>query len=104
MAYNLKTPRSDTESFCRCEIDRMLKYSQTYSQTKIIMPVVTLALVQTFARNGQHIFTDAEIKKAYGVAVKELKEFLGHDVHIGTRYYDANGSRMARYSVLKSIG
>jgi hypothetical protein len=100
MAYNLKTPPSDTESFCRCEIDRMLKYSQT----KVIMPVVTLGLVNVFLKAGQKVFTDREIKRAYEAAVKQLKEFLGHDVHLGAKYYDAYGSRMDRYSVLKSVG
>jgi hypothetical protein len=100
MAYTLKTPPSETESFCRGEIDRMLKYSQT----KVIMPVVTLALLNAFAGTGQRIFSDREIKKAYEAAVKTLKDFLGHDVHIGAKYYDAYGSRMDRYSVLKSVG
>ena len=36
MTKNLKTPPSETESFCQSEIDRMLKYSQT----KVIMPVI----------------------------------------------------------------
>lgn len=100
MAYKLKTPRSETESFCRCEIDRMLKYSQT----KVIMPVVTLGLLTAFLETGQQTFSDPEIKKAYEAAVKRLKQFLGHDVHIGAKYYDAYGSRMPRYSVLKSVG
>ena len=100
MAYNLKTPPSHTESFCRGEIDRMLKYSQT----KVIMPVVTLGLLNVFVGSGQRVFSDREIKKAYEAAVKQLKEFLGHDVHIGAKYYDAYGSRMDRYSVLKSVG
>jgi len=100
MAYKLKTPPSETESFCRCEIDRMLKYSQT----KVIMPVVTLGLLNVFLTEGKKVFTDHEIKMAYEAAVKQLKEFLGHDVHIGAKYYDAYGSRMPRYSVLKSVG
>jgi hypothetical protein len=100
MAYKLKTPPSETESFCRAEVDRMLKYSQT----KVIMPVVTLGLLNVFVQNGHRVFTDPEIKKAYEAAVKELKAFLGHDVHIGAKYYDAYGSRMDRYSVLKSVG
>ena len=100
MAYNLKTPPSETESFCRSEINRMLKYSQT----KVIMPVVTLGLLNVFLQQGQRVFTDAEIKRADEAAVKQLKKFLGHDVHIGAKYYDAYGSRMPRYSVLKSVG
>lgn len=100
MAQTLKTPPSDTESFCRTEIDRMLKYSQT----KVIMPVVTFGLLSAFITNGKHAFTDTEIKKAYNEAVKSLVSFLGHDVHIGAKYYDAYGTRMSRYSVLKSVG
>lgn len=100
MPTNLKTLRSDTESFCRGEIDRMLKYSQT----KIIMPVVTFGLLRAFLKNGNRIFSDFEIKQAYEAAVKYLIEFLGHDVHIGARYYDAYGTRMSRYSVLGSVG
>src|SRR5438128_3079862 len=100
MAYKLKTPRAETEAYCRCEIDRMLKYSQT----KVIMPVVTLGLLSVFLEKGERAFSDPEIKKAYEAAVRRLKEFLGHDVHIGAKYYDAYGSRMARYSVLKSVG
>jgi hypothetical protein len=100
MAYKLKTPPSDTETFCRCEIERMLKYSQT----KVLMPVVTLGLLNVFLQDGQTEFTDSEIKRAYETAVKQLKKFLGHDLHIGAKYYDAYGSRMTRYSVLKSVG
>jgi hypothetical protein len=100
MAKNLKTPVSNTESFCRAEVDRMLKYSQT----KVIMPVVTFALLHAFLESGKRVFSDSEIKKTYEAAVKRLKAFLGHDVHIGAKYYDAYGTRMSRYSVLKSVG
>lgn len=95
-----KTPPSDSESFSRDEIDRMLKYSQT----KVIMPVVTLGLLRVFLAKGERVFSDAEIKRAYEGAVKYLVGFLGHDVHIGAKYYDAYGTRMSRYSVLRSIG
>ena len=100
MAYKLKTPPANTESFCRGEIDRMLKYSQT----KVIMPVVTFGLLRVFLRSGQKVFSDPQIKKAYEAGVRGVKEFLGHDVHIGAKYYDAYGTRMSRYSVLKSVG
>lgn len=75
-----------------------------YSQTKVIMPVVTFGLLSAFITNSKRSFTDAEIKKAYNEAVKHLVSFLGHDVHIGAKYYDAYGTRMSRYSVLKSVG
>src|SRR5439155_1667678 len=90
MANSLKTPPANTEAFCRSEIERMLKYSQT----KVIMPVVAFGLLQTHAANGKRLFSDTEIQKAYEYAVKTLKAFLGHDVHIGAKYYDAYGSRM----------
>src|SRR5438876_10914429 len=47
---------------------------------------------------------DSEIRKTYDSAVEFLKGFLRHDVHIGAKYYDAYGSRMSRYHVLKLIG
>ena len=75
-----------------------------YSQTKDIMPVVTLGLLRVFKEKGQSVFSDAEVKKAYDAAVDFIKQFLGHDVHVGARYYDAYGLRMSRYSVLKSVG
>jgi len=75
-----------------------------YSQTKVIMPVVTLGLLRAFTVSGQTVFSDADVKKVYGAAVKSIKEFLGHDVHVGAKYYDAYGLRMSRYSVLKSVG
>jgi uncharacterized membrane protein len=58
------------------QIDRLLKYSHA----KVIMPVVTLGLLRSFLQNGQTVFSDAQIKKAYEAAVKSVKEFLGHDV------------------------
>src|SRR6266702_3672128 len=74
------------------------------SQTKVIMPVVTLGLLNEHRASRKTTFTDSEIRKAYQAAVRELKEFLGHDVHIGAKYYDAYGSRMSRYRVLKPTG
>lgn len=100
MTKNLKTSPSDSESFCRSEIDRMLKNSQT----KAIVPVLTLGLLRVFLQTGKRVFTDPEIRKAYEAAVKSVKEFLGHDVHIGAKYYDSYGTRMSRYTVLKSVG
>ena len=100
MVKNRKSQPLGPEEFCRSEINRMLKNSQT----KVIMPVVTLGLLRSFGETSQRIFSDAEIKIAYEEAVKNLKDFLGHDVHIGAKYYDAYGTRMSRYSVLKTIG
>jgi hypothetical protein len=74
------------------------------SQTKVLVPVITLGLVREHAGSQKTIFTDSEIRKAYHTAVHQLKEFLGHDVHIGAKYYDAYGSRMSRYGVLEQVG
>lgn len=85
---------------CKTEIERMLKNSQT----KVLVAVVTLGLVREYAASKKTIFTDSEIRKVYEAAVQDLKKFLGHDVHIGAKYYDAYGSRMSRYGVLEQVG
>jgi len=95
-----RTPPTETEEFCRAEVDRMLRNSQT----KVIMPVVTFGLLRVFLAEEKRVFSDPEIGHAYKAAVRYLIEFLGHDVHIGAAYYDAYGTRMSRYSVLKSVG
>ena len=74
------------------------------SQTKVLVPVITLGLVREYAASKKTIFTDSEIRKTYEAAVHQLKEYLGHDVHIGAKYYDAYGSRMSRYGVLEQVG
>jgi len=90
----------NAKDFCRTEIDRMLKNSQT----KVIAPVITFGLLKSHAETGKTHFSDSEIRKSYDSAVEFLKDFLHHDVHIGAKYYDAYGSRMSRYHVLKPIG
>ena len=85
---------------CKAEIGRMLKNSQT----KVIAPLVTLGLVRTYSTTKNATFSDSDLQKAYGAAVKLMKAFLGHDMHIGAKYYDAYGSRMSRYGVLEQIG
>lgn len=100
MARPKKIPNPESETFCRAEIERMLKNSQT----KVIMPVLTFGLLRVFNQTGQKVFSDTDIRKAYEGAVKTLKAFLGHDVHIGAKYYDAYGQRMSRYGVLKPLG
>ena len=84
----------------KAEIERMLKNSQT----KAIVPAITLGLVREYAASKKTIFTDSEIRKIYEATVRQLKEFLGHDFHIGAKYYDAYSSRMSRYRVLKEVG
>ena len=74
------------------------------SQTKVIAPVITFGLLKERAKSGKTQFSDSEIRKSYDAAVRFLKDFLHHDVHIGGKYYDAYGSRMSRYNVLKPIG
>lgn len=74
------------------------------SQTKVIAPVITYALLKAHAETGKLEFSDSDIRKNYDAGVKFLKDFLHHDVHIGARYYDAYGSRMSRYHVLKPVG
>jgi hypothetical protein len=96
----MKKVTQDAASFCEGEIERMLKNSQT----KVIVPVITLALLREFLATGRQVFTDSDIRKCYEAMVRELKRFLGHDVHIGAKYYDAYGLRMSRYRVLKSVG
>ena len=100
MAKNPKTPQDATEAYCRGEVGRMLKNSQT----KVIMPVVTLGVLRAYVNTGKIHFSDSDIKKEYEAAVKTLTTFLGHDVHFGAKYYDAYGTRMSRYRVLKSVG
>ena len=84
----------------KIEIERMLKNSQT----KVINPLITLALVREYSASNKVVFLDSDISKLYKAAVRQMKEFLGHDFHIGAKYYDAYGSRMSRYGVLKEIG
>ena len=100
MGKSSKTPPAPTEQFCKSEIERMLRVSQT----KVIMPVLALGLLRVYIESRVLVFSDADIRKAYEAAVRNLKAFLGHDVHIGAKYYDAYGSRMSRYSVLSSVG
>src|SRR5258708_9752767 len=88
MGKSVKTPPANTEAFCKSEIERMLKYSQT----KVIMPVVAFGLLRAHAETGKTVFTDPEIHKVYDSAVKALKGFLGHYVHIGSQHYDAYGA------------
>ena len=99
MSRKVKPVAESAEVFCKAEIDRMLKNSQT----KVIMPVIALGLLRAYSETGKALFSDSEIRKAYQASVKYLKEFLGHDVHIGAKYEDAYGMRMSRYHVLKTV-
>jgi hypothetical protein len=90
--------QSGTKS--KAEVERMLKNSQT----KVIVPVITLGLVREYVASKKIKFSDSEIRKIYEATVRQLREFLGHDLHIGAKYYDAYSSRMSRYGVLKQAG
>jgi len=70
---------------CTSEIERMLKNSQT----KVIAPVIALGLLREYSESKKTNFSDLEIRKVYEKAVRDMKMFLGHDVHIGAKYYDA---------------
>ncbi len=96
----MRVKRENADDVCKAEIERMLKNSQT----KVIAPVVTLGLLGEYCASKKTAFSDSEIRKAYEAAVKQMKDFLGHDIHIGAKYYDAYGSRMSRYGVLEPAG
>ena len=75
------------------------------SQTKIIFPLITLGLLKSYSANKKDLFSDNEIKNLYQETVIDMKKFLGHDLHIGGKYYDAYPSRnLPKYSVLKVLG
>jgi hypothetical protein len=71
------------------------------SQTKVIFPLITLALVEKYLQTHQSLFTDIQIRRAYEECVQRIKCYLKHDLHIGGKYYDAYPSRnMPKYGVL----
>ena len=81
-------------------IERMLKRSQT----KILLPVITLGMVKSYLETNKDVFTDLEIRGIYQKTVQELKKYLGHSLHIGGIYYDAYSSRnLPQYKVIKII-
>lgn len=87
--------------FCQDQIDQML----SRSQTKIIFPLITLGLINAYYKNKTVEFFDNEIKQLYEEAVNEIKKYLGHDLHIGGKYYDAYPSRnLPKYNVLEVLG
>jgi len=87
--------------FCKDNIERMLKRSQT----KVIFPIITLGLLMKYFDAHNNQFTDAEVRRCYEEAVAYMKNFLGHELHIGGKYYDAYPSRnLPKYGVLKVLG
>jgi hypothetical protein len=89
------------ENLCKENIERMLRRSQT----KIIFPIITLGLLKDYREKGKELFSDIEIRESYGISVRYLKTYLGHDLHIGGKYYDAYpGRNLPKYGVLKVTG
>ncbi len=87
--------------YCIANINLMIKRSRT----KIIFPIITYGLLKEFQLNGTVEFSDNDVKNSYHKAVNEFKTILGHDIHIGGKYYDAYSSRnLPKYNVLKPIG
>jgi hypothetical protein len=93
--------KSDKElTYCQSQIEKML----ARSQTKVIFPLITFGLVKAFYLESKDVFSDSEIRKVYENAVREMTRFLGHDMHIGGKYYDAYPSRnLPRYQVVKAL-
>ncbi len=88
------------ENIYEASILKMLKKSQT----KVIFPIITLALVKEYNNSGKDFFTDAEIRKGYNKTVNYLKFYLKHNLHIGGKYYDAYPVRnLPKYGVLKVL-
>ncbi|MCW5908546.1 MAG: HaeII family restriction endonuclease [Chitinophagales bacterium] len=89
---------SSSKDTCEESILKMLRKSQT----KVIFPVITFALVKEYNKSRKETFTDGEIRKAYSEAVIFLKNYLNHNLHIGGKYYDAYPVRnLPKYGVLK---
>ena len=89
----------DEIDFCKSNILRMLKRSQT----KVIFPIITFGLLRSFIESNQKVFSDGEVKKCYEDAVRAIIGYLGHDLHVGGKYYDAYPMRnLPKYGVLKS--
>ncbi len=90
---------SETEALRQTQtlILKMLKNSQT----KVIFPVMTFALLEAYAVSGKDIFTEYEIRLLYNSSVRFFQEYLGHNMHIGGKFYDAYPIRnLPRYGVL----
>lgn len=89
------------ENFCKDNIEQMLKRSQT----KVIFPIITYGLLRDYQKKNKKTFSDIEVRASYGSAVKDIKEYLKHDLHIGGKYYDAYpGRNLPKYGVLKVVG
>lgn len=90
----------DNQEYCKKQIALMIKRSKT----KIIFPIITFGLIKEFISTGKTVFSDSDIKNSYIRSVHEIKEILGHEFHVGGKYYDAYPSRnLPKYGVLKVV-
>ena len=87
-------------TYCRENIEKML----SRSTTKLIAPVITYGLVKEYSESRKEHYTDADVKQCYILAVTYFKDYLGHSLHIGGKYWDAYASRtLPKYGVLKTL-
>ena len=71
------------------------------SQTKVIFPIMTFALLRDFITTGKDSFSESEIRNSYYNSVRYFESYLGHNMHIGGKFYDAYPIRnLPRYNVL----
>lgn len=88
------------EAFCKDNIEKMLKRSQT----KVIFPIIAFGLLRNYVDTNKTLFSDIEIRASYSSAVREIKEYLKHDFHIGGKYYDAYPARnLPKYGIVKVL-
>jgi hypothetical protein len=86
--------------YCQSEIEKML----SRSTTKVIFPVITFGLIKEYLECNREYFSDSDVRSCYKKSVIYFKEYLGHTLHIGGKYYDAYPSRnLPKYGVLKTI-
>lgn len=86
--------------YCQEQIEKML----SRSKTKVIFPIISYGLLKKYAEDKQKYFTDNEIQTLYESSVQYFKNYLGHSLHIGGKYYDAYPSRnLPKYGVLKVV-
>lgn len=98
---SMSSKHSPSLESCQAQVELMLRRSQT----KLIFPIITLGLLVDYLDGHETVFSDLEIKGSYEKAVRYLKNYLKHDLHIGGKYYDAYPSRnLPKYGVLKAIG
>lgn len=85
---------------CQREILVMLRRSKT----RVIAPTLTLGLLRSHVATRKVIFSEREIQELYTNAVRRMKEFMGHSLHIGAKWEDAYSRRtLPKYRVLKPL-